>query len=212
MKSWLPYFRILLAFTVFQSCTNNVVESVKKVEPSKEDILANLHQNLFQVITAYRIEGNDTINMLTDGNYEFRKTTYLVFKNNFVYFCTGFSSPNTMFPASAKTFAVGRKIELPVNLQYEWDENRGTIKVSSYGQSSFFKMIKEGQKGYLETDNLILYKTRDEAQAGVQPENMTFTYVDQASPKDITYKISVKPMWSFIKEPRDITFYDYVMF
>lgn len=223
MKFFIIYTGFFLLFIAGQACKQKAVESEEPVKINKEDVVALFYSNPFRVVGVYSFEGKDSTDMSTDPAYgpllkAVFNTVFVTFRQNggensgFMIYNTGSAISNKEFPISAETFRIDRKIDRPVNLSYEWDDQQATFKIKVRGQSDLFRMFKDGQEGYLDPKTLTLYKTITEAQNAKKTENLTFIYYETTpSARVITHKIFMKPLWYYYSIPQSM-FYDYVMF
>ena len=214
MKKYICFLLFFGSIYVIASCSKTKEETV--VEPAKvaEDITPLLENYPMRVTDAYRIIGNDSLNLLSDTIYQqYRDAVFLTFRENGVYFYSGNRITNTKFPPNAQTFSLNIKIMLPTNMDYHWDQEQGKVIVTTSGLSSYFPIIPDGKKAYLDTTGTRLYKTFEEARDAVKPAQIRFIY-DDVDPKlgAVKYAVTLRPLWFYERVPEQLSDYRYVMF
>jgi len=74
--------------------------------------------------------------------------------------------------------------------------------VETRAKTSYFPMIVPGKKGYLDPASFNVKMSAEQAKAAAVKPSMKFIYEDD-DPKlgRVTYKITMKPMYQYYREP-----------
>nr|WP_295930552.1 hypothetical protein [uncultured Dyadobacter sp.] len=209
---------ILLVAGWLCACSKNEVpkQEPKPVKLSRDSVESALFKR-FYVAEAYRFRGADSVDLFKlDTLYTiYRRAVYLQFRldQGYVNFWSGNPIPNTTMPGSALTFSVRIRVELPTGLRIFWNEEKGTARVESETTVNTFPMIIPGKKAYLETATFRDYLYREQAAAAKVKPKMVFIYEDE-DPKlgKVTYKITLKPMYEYYREPLQQAIADFVVY
>jgi len=154
---------------------------------------------------AYRFIGKDSVDLLKlDTNYaRYRNIVFFSFYFNegYINFWSGSQFPNTEIPGDAKTFNLGIRVDRPTGLRCYWEEDKGTLRIESE-RSDYFPMIVPGKKAYLETASFVNHRTIEMVKAAKVKSQAIFVYEDD-DPKlgKVKYKITLKPMYEYYREP-----------
>lgn len=220
MRKILSIGYILIFAGWLSGCSRN---EVPKQEPKPEpvrlsrDSVENALFKRYYVADAYRFKGANSVDLFKlDTLYGlYRRAVYLQFRldQGYVNFWSGNPIPNTSMPGSALTFSVRIRVELPTGLRIFWDEEKGTARVESETTVNTFPMIIPGKKAYLETSSFVDYVYREQAAAAKVKPRMVFIYEDE-DPKlgKVTYKITLKPMYEYYREPLQQANADFVVY
>lgn len=169
------------------------------------------------VAEAYRFIGKDSVDLLKlDTNLvKYRDAAFLSFHidEGYVDFWSGREFPNTSFPGGVKTFGLGVRVEKPTGLRVYWEEEKGTLRVESDRTTDYFPMIIPGKKAYLETASFVYNRTLEEVKAAKVKSRAVFIYEDD-DPKlgKVKYKITLKPMYEYYREPYQQSFAEFAVF
>ncbi|NIJ53790.1 hypothetical protein [Dyadobacter arcticus] len=193
MKKLLPLSLILFAAVVFSSCSRKEVAKQEIEGLTQHEIDSLIFGFPFYVSKAYKTNGSTTVDVLEDPNIQvYQNAVFLTFNHGTVTYYTGSKTPNTQFPATAKTYFLNMRFSRPSNLSYHWDDTKKTIVVESNGPSDL-PIIASGKSAYLDTSNLNITRNYEEAKNAIIPPSMTFIYGD--------YTIEMKPMWVYDSAP-----------
>lgn len=222
MKTLIPFVWTLLFVLVYNSCSDKEVdlqetgdgEEVPATKLNRDDVMPLIEGYPFYVSQAFRHVGKDSVELTTDPIYEaYRGNVFLTFISGSVMFYGGSSIANTEFQQSAKTFTLNTRITLPTNLKYHWDDLDGTLVVESSGISSYLPVITSDKIARVDKAGVWLNKSMEEAKAAPVPGRIRFIYKD-SDPKlgEVTYKVYLKPLWQYYKEPGQQVFANFVVF
>jgi hypothetical protein len=98
-------------------------------------------------------------------------------------------------------------------MNLKWNEELGTLGVETMRTTYYFPMIVPGKKGYLDPAGFNVKMSMEQAQKAVVKPSMRFIYEDD-DPKlgKVTYKITMKPMYEYYREPGQQASAKYVVF
>lgn len=211
------------ALAQFGCNNNNNQDPDPKPEPVRldRDTVSNwLARRSFLVTDAWRIGGKDSVDMFKEDTLLklYAKAAILNFYiskgSGEIMFHGGASEiPNTEIPGNALTFNLNIRIFLPTQMGLKWDDERGTLAVETTGVSSYLPMIIPGRKGYLDPASFNVKMSMEQAQKAVVKPSMRFIYEDN-DPKlgKVTYKITMKPLYQYYREPGQQVDAKYVLF
>jgi hypothetical protein len=216
LKTLIPFIWTLLFVLVYNSCSDKEIDlqgpgdgdEVPEIKLKKEEVMPLIEGYPFFV------SGKDSVEITTDPFYEtYRNNVFLMFMSGSVMFYGGSSLTNTEFQPSAKTFTLNTRIALPTSLKYHWDDVDGTLVVESSGISSYLPVIVSDKIARVDKSGVRLNKTMEEAKAATVPGKIRFIYKD-SDPKlgEVTYKVYLKPLWQYYKEPGQQVFAKFVVF
>lgn len=208
---------LLAAWTI--SCNKNQTGPGPQPQPvtlNRDTVQAALRYPLY-VAEAYRFVGTDSIDMIKEDTllHLYRNAVSLQF-----YFGTGYIDfwgltpmQNTEISGAAKTFRMAIKVSHPTGLGVKWDDEKNTVVVESKYVTTSFPMVIPGRKGYLEASSFRHYWAWQQAQAAAVKPRMVFIYQDQ-DPKlgKVTYKIILKPLYEYYRDPYDLAYAKFVVF
>ena len=210
------YLLLLLWIVVLASysCTQEKTEIKAEEPPVKEDFSSRFEGFPLRVTEAYKISGNDSLNLLSDTIIQqYRDAVCLTFREGSVYFYGSTRSTNTKFPPQAQTFSLNIRIMLPTNMNYHWDAEKETVIVNTSGLSNYFPIIPDGKQAYIDTTGNVFYKSLEEARDAVKPAQIRFIY-DDVDPKlgPVKYAITLRPLWFYERDPINQAYQHFVMF
>lgn len=186
------------------------------VKLNRDSVEYALYKPLY-VAEAYRFIGKDSVDLFKlDTLYNFyRRAIYLQFQmdTGYINFWSGNPVPNTSMPGNSLTFSVRIRVQLPTGLRAYWDEEKGTVRVESERAERTFPMIVLGKKGYLETSSFVNYLHWEQAAAAKVKPRMVFIYENE-DPRlgKVTYKLILKPMYEYYREPLQQAYASFVVF
>ncbi|OJV14712.1 MAG: hypothetical protein BGO21_18615 [Dyadobacter sp. 50-39] len=194
-----------------------------KPEPVRLDrdtVSSWLGRSSFYITDAWRVSGKDSVDMFQEDTL-LRLYTNAVFLNFYIskgngeimFHGGGSPIPNTEMPGNALTFSLNIRIFLPTQMSLKWDEERGTLGVETRGTTSYLPMMVPGKKGYLDPGSFNVKMSMEQAKASAVKPSMRFIY-DDDDPKlgKVTYKITMKPMYQYYREPGQQTSAKFVVF
>ncbi|MET7258119.1 hypothetical protein [Dyadobacter fermentans] len=155
---------------------------------------------------AYRFIGKDSVDLLKlDTNYaKYRNIVFFSFHfdEGYINFWSGSQFPNTEIPGDVKTFNLGIRVDRPTGLRCYWEEEKGTLRIESDRMTDYFPMVILGKKAYLETSSFMNHRTIEMVKAAQVKSQAIFIYEDD-DPKlgKVKYKITLKPMYEYYREP-----------
>jgi hypothetical protein len=213
MKKLLLFAFLCIAGTAQFSCSNDDKDQPDpKPEPVRLDrdtVSSWLARNSFFITDAWRFAGKDSVDMYKVDTLLplYAKAAILNFYiqkgSGEIMFHGGASQiPNTDIPGNALTFNLNIRIFLPTQMVLKWDEEKGTLGVETRATTSYFPMIVPGKKGYLDPASFNVKMSMEQAKTAVVKPSMRFIYEDD-DPKlgKVTYKITMKPMYQYYREP-----------
>ena len=217
-------FVVLLAVGLGQyGCSRNDTEQPDpKPEPvrlDKDTVSYWLWKRSFRITDAWRYSGNDSVDVFKQDTL-LRVFANAAFLNFFIdkgagpiMFHSGTEFPNREIPGNARTFSLNIRIYLPTEMNMSWDDEKGTLAVETMRTSSYFPMIIPGKKGYLDPASFNVKMWLNEAKAATVKPSMRFIFEDD-DPKlgKVTYKITMKPLYEYYREPYQQAFANFVMF
>ena len=202
MKKLLFSALILSGAFFIGSCTDESVEKKEVVaeEFDKERFYSQIRTVPFYISKAYRVVGQDTINVLADSlKVLYRDAVYVTFQASggsseigYVHYYAGSAWTNPPFAPPAKAFSTEMKFSRPTNMTFNWDNTRKTVVVTSSGPDDAFRLVPPGKSAYLDTTRFHYKYDFEAAKAGAD-QSMTWIYDD--------YTIVMKPMYIFYKHP-----------
>ena len=202
MKKLLLSALILSAALFTGSCTDKTVEKaeVAAEEFDKERFYSQLGTVPFYISKAYRVVGQDTINVLQDSIMVlYRDAVYVTFwagggssDVGYVQFYSGSAWTNPPFAPPARAFGTNMKFSRPTSMTFNWDDTKKTVVITSSGSDEAFHLVPPGKSAYLDTSRFHYNYDFEAAKAGAD-QSMTWIYED--------YTIVMKPMYIFYKYP-----------
>jgi hypothetical protein len=204
----LLYFAVLMIAVAFiaTSCSK---KEVKAVEVSARLNKDSVNLGVLYVDEAYRHIGKDSASLFEiDTIYKtYQKRVFLAFPyqgEGAIYFYVGDEFLNTEIEGPAKTFALFTRVSYPSGLECEWDEEKGTLVVSSKFTPNLLKMVFPGKSAYVDPASSKIHHSlasaRQVDKAGGK-SFITFIYHD-VDPKlgEITYKLRLKQMFKYVPQ------------
>jgi hypothetical protein len=218
MKKMIPLFALLLLAWLQYSCSEKHVAKHDKVpvKLNRDSVNAVLGYR-FYVSEAYRHIGKDSVDLFKVDTVLriFQRAIFLQIRLNegYVNFWGGKPIPNTEMPGNALTFELNIRIEQPTGLEVHWDDEKGTVVVESKRTGVYLPMVIPGKTGYLDPASFRIYKTIQQARDAVIKPSMMFIYEDQ-DPKlgKVTYKVTLKPVYEYYRQPNQQVFAKFVVF
>lgn len=210
---------LLLAFGQFSCSKQDVPSQDNKptaVKLNRDSVAMALYRPMY-VSEAYRFIGKDSADLFKiDTLYKiYRNAAFLqfYFEEGYLTFWSGAPIPNTEIPGNALTFGLQIRVDYVTGLRLYWDEELGTVRVESDKTSNYLPMIIPGKKAYLETSSFVYYQQKEEAQAATVKPRLVFVY-DDDDPKlgKVKYKITLKPMYEYYREPYQQTRANFVVY
>jgi len=210
---------IMLAAWQF-GCSKDNPKPAPEPEPVKlnRDSVSYALQGRPQYLAeAYRFVGKDSVDLLKlDTNYaKYRNIVFFsfYFDEGYINFWTGSQFPNTEIPGDAKTFSLEIRVDRPTGLRSYWEEEKGTLRVESDRMTDYFPMIILGKKAYLETSSFVHHRTLEAVKAAKVKSRAVFIYEDD-DPKlgKVKYKIILKPMYEYYREPNQQWYANFAVF
>ncbi|MEO6288170.1 MAG: hypothetical protein ABIN80_03630 [Dyadobacter sp.] len=202
MKKLLFSALILSAALFAGSCTDKTIEKeeVAADEFDKEKFYSQLGTVPFYISKAYRVVGQDTINVLADPLMVlYRDAVFLTFSAGsgssgvgYVQFYGGSIWTNPPFAPPARAFSTNMKFSRPTSMTFNWDDTKKTVVITSSGPDDVFHLVPPGKSAYLDTSRFHYTYDFEAAKAGAD-QSMTWVYDD--------YTIVMKPMYIFYKSP-----------
>lgn len=158
---------------------------------------------------AYRHIGKDSVNLFDiDPVYKiYRKEVFSAFPyrgEGPIMLYTGREFANTVIAGPARTFSIFMRVAWPSGLVSEWDQERGTLVVSSKYTPDLVRLILPEKSAYIDpAHSRIIHSLnagRRATEAGIDPY-VTFIYED-IDPKlgKVTYKLRLKQLYSFVAQ------------
>ncbi|SDG92168.1 hypothetical protein SAMN04487996_12572 [Dyadobacter soli] len=205
------------------SCSKDKPEPVPEPEPIKLDrdsVSSLLARRSFYITDAWRLAGNDSVDMFKEDTLlrlyanAAALNFYIEKGSGEIMFHGGASQfPNTEMPGNALTFNLNIRIFLPTQMKLKWDDDKGTLGVETVATTSYFPMIVPGKKGYLDPASFNVKMSMEQAKTAAVKPSMRFIYEDE-DPKlgKVTYKITMKPMYQYYREPGQQASAKYVVF
>lgn len=220
MKKLLTIGCLLMLSIAQFSCSK---QDVPRQEPkptaiklNRDSVKAALYRPLY-VAEAYRFIGKDSADLFkVDTLYNlYRNAVFLqfYFDEGYLTFWSGKPFANTEIPGNALTFGVQVRVDYVTGLRVYWDEELGTARVESNKTSNYLPMVIPGKKAYLETSSFLYYLQKDQAQAAKSKPRLVFVYDDE-DPKlgKVKYKITLKPMYEYYREPYQQTWANFAVY
>lgn len=179
------------------------------VRLDRDTVSSWLARNSFFITDAWRFAGKDSVDMYKVDTLLplYAKAAILNFyiekgAGSIMFHGGAREFPNTEIPGNARTFDLNIRIFLPTEMNLVWDEEKGTLGVETARTTSYFPMIIPGKKGYLDPASFNVKMSAEQAKAAVVKPSMKFIYEDD-DPKlgKVTYKITMKPMYQYYREP-----------
>lgn len=205
-------------------CNNSKDEQADpKPEPVRLDrdtVSSWLARRSFYITDAWRFAGKDSVDMFKEDSLLrlYAKAAFLNFyiekgDGQIMFHGGGSQFPNTDIPGNALTFSLNIRIFLPTEMNLKWNEEMGTLGVETMRTTYYFPMIVPGKKGYLDPGSFNVKMSMEQAQKAVVKPSMRFIYEDD-DPKlgKVTYKITMKPMYQYYREPGQQVSAKYVVF
>jgi hypothetical protein len=202
MKKLLFSALILSSAFFVGSCTDKAVEKEKVAteEFDKEKFYSQIRMVPFYISKAYRVVGQDTINVLADPLMVlYRDAVFLTFSASsgsggigYVQFYGGSIWNNPPFAPPARAFSTNMKFSRPTSMTFGWDDTKKTIAITSSGTDEAFHLVPPGKSAYLDTSRFHYNYDFEAAKAGAD-QSMTWVYDD--------YTIVMKPMYIFYVNP-----------
>lgn len=213
MKKLLLFAFLCVAGLAQLGCgKDNNVQPDPKPEPVRLDrdtVSLWLARSSFFITDAWRFAGKDSVDMYKVDTLLplYAKAAILNFYiekgSGSIMFHGGASQfPNTEIPGNALTFNLNIRIFLPTEMNLTWNEEMGTLNVETRAKTSYFPMIVPGKKGYLDPASFNVKMSAEQAKSAIVKPSMKFIYEDD-DPKlgKVTYKITMKPMYQYYREP-----------
>lgn len=210
---------VLLAVLQF-GCSKDKPTPTPEPEPIKlnRDTVGFALQGRPQYLAeAYRFIGKDSADLLKlDTNYaKYRNQVFFAFyfTEGYINFWTGNQFPNISIPGDAKTFSAGIRVNWPTGLRTYWEEEKGTLRVESDQAVVHFPMILLGKTAHLETSTFVTCRTMEQAKAAKVKPRAVFIYEDD-DPKlgKVKYKVILKPMYEYYREPYQQNYASFAVF
>lgn len=223
MKRLLSIGCFLLLVTWQFGCSKNDPSHDPEPEPVRLDrdtVSAWLSRGSFYITDAWRFAGKDSVDMFKADTLLklYANAAFLHFyiskgEGQIMFHGGGSQFPNTEIPGNALTFNLNIRIFLPTEMDLKWDEEKGTLGVETMRTTSYFPMIVPGKKGYLEPASFNVKMSLEQAKKAVVKPRMRFIFEDD-DPKlgKVTYKITMKPMYQYYREPGQQVSAKYVVF
>ncbi|WP_353719297.1 hypothetical protein [Dyadobacter sp. 676] len=223
MKRLIPIVVLLGLASMQIGCRKDKDEQPDpKPEPVRLDpdtVSALLTRTSFYVTDAWRFAGTDSVDMFKEDTLLrlYANAAFLNFRiskgNGEIMFHGGSQIPNTEIPGNALTFSLNIRIFLPTQMSLKWNDEMGTVGVETSGTTSYFPMIVPGKKGYLDPAGFNIKMSMEQARNAAVKPSMRFIYEDD-DPKlgKVTYKITMKPMYQYYRDPDQQTSAKYVVF
>lgn len=208
---------LLAAWTT--SCNKNQTTAGPQPQPiilNRDTVQAALRYPLY-VAEAYRFVGADSVDIIKEDTllnlYRNAVSLQFYFGTASIDFWGLTPLQNTEISGAAKTFRKAIKVSNSTGLGARWDDEKNTVVVESKYITTSFPMVVPGKKGYLEASSFIHYWTWQQAQAAAIKPRMVFIYEDQ-DPRlgKVTYKIILKPLYQYYRDPYDLAYAKFVLF
>lgn len=213
----------LLSVVLFAVCTISCNKSQtipgpqpQPVKLNRDSVQAALRYPLY-VAEAYRFIGADSTDIIKEDTllnlYRNAVSLQFYFGTASIDFWGLTPMQNTEISGAAKTFWKAIKVSRSTGLGARWDDEKNTVVVESKYVTTSFPMVIPGRKGYLEASSFRHYWTWQQAQAAAVKPRMVFIYEDQ-DPKlgKVTYKIILKPLYQYYRDPYDLAYAKFVLF
>lgn len=220
MKRFLSISCLILLAGWQIGCSKNDPKPTPEPEPIKlnrDSVQYALRGRPQYLAEAYRFIGKDSMDLLKlDTNYaRYRNIVFFSFHTDsgYINFWSGSEFPNTAIPGAAKTFTLGIRVDRPTGLRTYWEEEKGTLRVESDRMTDYFPMIILGKKAYLETSSFVHHRTLEQVKAAKVKSRAVFIYEDD-DPKlgKVKYKIILKPMYEYYREPNQQWYANFAVF
>ncbi|WP_342088304.1 hypothetical protein [Dyadobacter sp. OTU695] len=223
MKRYLSIGCFLLLAAWQFGCSKNNPKPAPEPEPIRLDrdtVSSWLARSSFYITDAWRFAGKDSVDMFKADTLLklYANAAFLNFyiskgDGQIMFHGGGSPIPNTEIPGNALTFSLNIRIFLPTEMNLKWNEEMGTLGVETARTTSYFPMIVPGKKGYLEPGSFNVKMSMEQAKAAVVKPSLRFIYEDD-DPKlgKVTYKITMKPMYQYYREPGQQVSAKYVVF
>jgi hypothetical protein len=215
---------VMISLALSQTgCNKGKDQPDPKPEPirlDKDTVSSWLARTSFYITDAWRFAGKDSVDMFKADTLLrlYANAAFLNFYidkgNGQIMFHGGGSPiPNTEIPGNALTFSLNIRIFLPTEMNLKWSDEMGTLGVETMRTTSYFPMIIPGKKGYLDPAGFNVKMSMEQAKTAVVKPSMRFIYEDD-DPKlgKVTYKITMKPMYQYYREPGQQVSAKYVVF
>jgi hypothetical protein len=215
---------VMISLALSQTgCNKGKDQPDPKPEPirlDKDTVSSWLARTSFYITDAWRFAGKDSVDMFKADTLLrlYANAAFLNFYidkgNGQIMFHGGGSPiPNTEIPGNALTFSLNIRIFLPTEMNLKWSDEMGTLGVETMRTTSYFPMIIPGKKGYLDPASFNVKMSMEQAKTAVVKPSMRFIYEDD-DPKlgKVTYKITMKPMYQYYREPGQQVSAKYVVF
>ena len=190
------------------------------VRLDRDTVSSWLARSSFFITDAWRFAGKDSVDMYKVDTLLplYANAAFLNFyieKGNgqIMFHGGGREFPNTEIPGNARTFSLNIRIFLPTQMGLKWNDEKGTLEVETLATTSYFPMIVPGRKGYLDPASFNVKMSAEQAKSAVVKPSMRFIYEDD-DPKlgKVTYKITMKPMYQYYREPGQQTSAKYFVY
>jgi len=223
MKRFLSIGCFLLLAAWQFGCSKDDPRQDPKPDPIRLDrdtVSSLLARTSFYITDAWRFSGKDSVDMFKADTLLrlYANAAFLNFyidKGNgqIMFHGGGTPTPNTEIPGNALTFVLNIRIFLPTEMNLKWNEEMGTLGVETMRTTTYFPMIVPGKKGYLDPGSFNVNMSMEQAKNAAVKPSMRFIYEDN-DPKlgTVTYKITMKPMYQYYREPGQQAFAKYFVY
>lgn len=204
----------LFCFAIVAMVAAFIAGSCSKKEVQAVDVPSRLNRDsvnlgVLYVDQAYRHIGKDSVSLFEiDTIYKvYQKRVFLAFPyrgEGRIGLYLGDEFPNTEIEGPARTFALFKRVSYPSGLTCEWNEEKGTLVVTSEYTPALLKMVFPGKSAYIDPANSRIHSSlasaREVNKAGGQ-SFITFIYQD-SDPKlgQVTYKIRLKQLFVYVPQ------------
>ncbi|PSL31517.1 hypothetical protein [Dyadobacter jiangsuensis] len=204
----------LFCFIIVAMVAALIAVSCKKKEAPAIEVSARLNRDsvnlgVLYVDQAYRHIGKDSANLFEiDTIYKiYQKRVFLAFPYKgegsiMLYFGDEFL--NTEIEGPARTFALFNRVSYPSGLACAWDEEKGTLVVTSKYTPDLLKMVFPGKSAYIDPASSRIHHSLASARAVNKAGGqsfITFIYHDD-DPKlgQVTYKLRLKQLFVYVPQ------------
>ena len=206
MRKLLRSTFILCAALFVASCAEETVDKAKVSADTfdKERFYSQIASVPFYISQAYRVVGQDTIDVLAEplmGLY--RDAVYVTFLASsgssgigYVQYYAGSPMSNSPFAPPARAFGTNIRFSRPTNMRFNWDDTKKTVVITSLGPDQAFKLVPPGKSAYLDTSRFNYNYDFEAAKAGAD-QSLTWIFED--------YTIVMKPMYIYQIDPDDVS-------